>query len=389
MPDHPAHCSPTDTQLRRATWATMAQFFVNGATFATWGVLIPSVKDRFSLSDAWLSVAMLAVAGGALLTMGRSGRWLARVGSARGLRLAGVLYAAVLLAIPLMPAFPLLVMLLLVFGTAMATFDVAMSVQAALVENARTKPIMSTLHAMFSIGGIAGSALGAMPGLSPLAHAVVVAALTLAVALWGGRHLLPDAPPQDTQQHADGDRHARRMVLVLGCVAFMALVCEGGMYDWAAVYMRDVARSPAAWVSYSYAAFSTGMALGRLFGDRIRARLGGIRTLTASAALGAIGIAAAAALPAPATTIAGLLLAGLGMANLMPIYFLAAARVPGMNAAESIAAVARFAYVGMLVGPVMIGGVAEHAGLRLGFACVALVMTAIAWFGARPVRRFI
>ena len=389
MSHSPVPFVPTDTQLRHATWATMAQFFVNGATFATWGVLIPSVKDRFSVSDALLSVAMLAVAGGALLTMGYSGKWLARVGSARGLRLAGVLYAATLLAVPLMPAFPLLVILLLVFGTAMATFDVAMSVQAALVENARTKPIMSTLHAMFSIGGIAGSALGAVPGLSPLPHAILIASITLAVALCGGRHLLPDALPQAAEPHADGDRRARRMVLVLGCVAFMALVCEGGMYDWAAVYMRDIAHSPAALVSYSYAAFSTGMALGRLSGDRIRARLGGIRTLTISAVLGAIGIAAAAALPQPATTIAGLLLAGLGMANLMPIYFLAAARVPGMNAAESIAAVARFAYVGMLVGPVMIGGVAEHAGLRLSFASVALVMTAIAVFGARPVRRFI
>ena len=381
--------SAEPVRIRHATRATMAQFFVNGATFATWGVLIPSVKERFALSDAVLSLAMLAVAGGALLTMGQSGRWIARVGSARALRQVGILYAATLLLIPLAPQFWMLVALLLVFGSAMAAFDVAMSVQAALVEGQRTRPIMSTLHAMFSIGGIAGSALGALPGLSPLAHAALVGAGTLAVALSIGPFALPDATHDETTGAGGADGRARRMVLVLGGIAFLALVCEGGMYDWAAVYMRDVAQSPAAWVSYSYAAFSTGMAAGRLTGDRIRARIGGLRTLAWSGAAGAAGIALAAAWPVPLATMAGLLLAGLGIANLMPIFFLAAARVPGMAAAESIAAVARFAYVGMLLGPVLIGGVAEHLGLRVSFVGVSLVMVVVALFGGKAVRRFI
>lgn len=376
-------------RIRNATRATMAQFFVNGATFATWGILIPSVKDRFALSDAVLSLAMLAVAGGALLTMGQSGKWIARVGSARALRQAGMLYAATLLLIPLAPQFWMLVALLLVFGSAMAAFDVAMSVQAALVENGRSRPIMSTLHAMFSIGGIAGSALGALPGLSPLAHAALVAAVTLSVALSIGPFALPDDVHDETASTPGTDKSARRMVLVLGVISFLALMCEGGMYDWAAVYMRDIAQSPAAWVSYSYAAFSTGMAAGRLTGDRIRARIGGLRTLLWSGVAGAAGIALAAALPTPLATMAGLLLAGLGIANLMPIFFLAAARVPGMPAAESIAAVARFAYVGMLLGPVCIGGVAEHLGLRVSFVGVALVMMVVALVGPRAVKRFI
>ncbi|HZG21717.1 MAG TPA: MFS transporter [Herbaspirillum sp.] len=386
----PRSTSPAESvRSRNATRATMAQFFVNGATFATWGVLIPSVKERFALSDAVLSLAMLAVAGGALLTMGQSGKWIARVGSARALRQVGILYAATLLLIPLAPQFWMLVALLLVFGSAMAAFDVAMSVQAALVEGQRTRPIMSTLHAMFSIGGIAGAALGALPGLSPLAHAALVGAGTLAVALSIGPFALPDATHDETTGAGGADGRARRMVLVLGGIAFLALVCEGGMYDWAAVYMRDVAQSPAAWVSYSYAAFSTGMAAGRLTGDRIRARIGGLRTLAWSGAAGAAGIALAAAWPVPLATMAGLLLAGLGIANLMPIFFLAAARVPGMAAAESIAAVARFAYVGMLLGPVFIGGVAEHLGLRVSFVGVSLVMVVAALFGGKAVRRFI
>lgn len=376
-------------RVRHATWATMGQFFVNGASFATWGVLIPSVKERFALSDAMLSLAMLAVAGGALLSMGQTGKWIARLGSARSLMVAGVVYAASLVAIPLAPSFWSLVALLLVFGSAMAAFDIAMSVQAAMVEGQRSKPVMSTLHAMFSMGGIAGLALGAVPGLSPLAHALLIAVLTLAVSSLAGRRLLPDESHDEQAQSASANQQARRMVLVLGGIAFLALVCEGGMYDWAAVYMRDVANSPAALVSYSYAAFSAGMAGGRLGGDFIRARIGGLRTLAWGAATGAVGIAMAAALPWPATTIAGLLLAGLGIANLMPIFFLAAARVPGMSAAESIAAVGRFAYVGMLLGPVMIGGVAEHASLRASFVCVALVMAGIALFGGKPVRRFI
>ncbi|CAH0446828.1 hypothetical protein LMG10661_02890 [Ralstonia syzygii subsp. syzygii] len=131
--------------------ATMALFFVNGATFATWGVHIPTVKARFGLSEASLSLAMFMVAAGAIAAMTFAGGWAARVGTRRASMQAGAAFG--LMTGLLMPSYPTLLALLLLFGITNAGFDVAMNAQAATVEARHHKPIISSLHGMFSLGG--------------------------------------------------------------------------------------------------------------------------------------------------------------------------------------------------------------------------------------------
>lgn len=368
----------------------MALFFVNGATFATWGVHIPTIKARFGLSDAMLSLAMLAVAGGAIAAMGPLGRWVARAGSARASMASGLAYALATIVILAMPDFRLLLPALVVFGMSNAAFDVAMNAQAATVEASRTRPVMSALHGMFSLGGMAGAAFGGLMlslGVPPLAHAAIMAGVTAAVALGTAPGLLADHPVLPSAGHHHD--HAVRALWLLGLLAFLGLIGEGAMYDWSSVYMRDVAAAPAGWISLGYAAFSAGMACGRFGGDRLRARWGDAHTLTASAWLGFAGIALALALPAPVAALAGFSLMGLGAANMVPIFFVAASRLPGVAPAEAIARVARFAYLGLLLGPVLIGGVAHLASLRAGLAVVALTMGWIALASARAARRYL
>jgi len=374
---------------RIAARATMAQFFINGATFATWGVQIPAIKARFGATDAGMSIAMLCVAGGAVLAMRGVGRWVARAGSGRALTLSGLLYAAALLAIPLAPAYAALLPVLLLFGMAMAAFDVSMNVQAATVESRLGRPVMSTMHGMFSVGGMAGAALGGLllsRGVPLAAHAGLAAAVTVAVALAAAPRLLADeAAPQDGPP--GGARRIPPALWVLGVVAFLGLVCEGAMYDWAAIYMRDVAGASTGASGYGYAAFSTGMAAGRFGADRLRRRWPERGILTASAWLGFIGIALALLAPVPAAVLPGFLLMGLGVANLMPFFFLAGTRLPGLSPAEGVAGVARFAYAGMLFGPPLIGAIAHQGTLRAGLAAVAATMGWIAWRGIRRIYR--
>ncbi|NOV25581.1 MFS transporter [Cupriavidus necator] len=377
-------------QVARATRGTMALFFVNGATFATWGVHIPTIKARFGLSDAMLSLAMLAVAGGAIMAMGPIGRWVARAGSARAAMAGGLLFALATIAILAMPSFWLLLPALLAFGMANAAFDVAMNAQAATVEASRTRPVMSALHGMFSLGGMAGAGFGGLMlalEVAPLAHAALMAGVTAAVAVATLPGLLADHPVLPSAPHHRD--HAVRALWLLGLLAFLGLIGEGAMYDWTSVYMRDVARAPDGWISLGYAAFSGGMACGRFGGDRVRARLGDSATLSGSAWLGFAGIALALAVPLPLAALAGFTLMGLGAANMVPIFFVAASRLPGVAPAEAIARVARFAYVGLLLGPVLIGGVAHLATLRAGLALVALTMGWIALAGARSARRYL
>lgn len=375
--------------MRAATRSVMAQFFVNGAAFAAWGVQIPDIKSRFALSDFVLSFAMLTVACGAIVAMGPIARWATRVGSARALTISGIVYALATGLIPWMPDFEVLLGLLLVLGMAMGGFDVAMNVQAAAVEERGARPIMSTLHGMFSLGGMVGAGLGglaALAGLPTWLYAAGVAALALAAIAFGTPHLLADAP---TAGEAPPARRGRgsAMLWILGLFAFLGLICEGAMYDWASVYLRDVAQAAPQLASYGYAAFSTGMACGRFAADPLRRRFGDGATLSASAWLGFAGIALAVCLPQPSWTLAGFLVMGLGVANLMPLFFLAAARLPGMSPAEGIAAIARCAYVGMLLGPAIIGGITHRADLRAGLAVVAAIMGLIAAVGIRQVRR--
>ncbi|WP_186019179.1 MFS transporter [Burkholderia gladioli] len=372
---------------RRATLPTMAQFFMNGASFATWGVQIPVLKAAFGASEAQMSIAMLCVAAGAVLAMKHVGSWVARVGSARALTRSSVVYAAALLAIPLAGRFALMLPILAVFGMAMAAFDVAMNVQAAQVETRLERPIMSTMHGMFSVGGMAGAAFGGAmlaAGVSPRVHLAIVAALLCASALYASSRLLAD-PPAEHDEASPGGAGIPRVLWILGGIAFLGLVCEGAMYDWAAIYLRDVTGASLDTSSYGYALFSAGMVLGRFGADPLRRRLSVKTILCASAWLGFAGITLAIAVPLPAASLAGFALMGLGVANFMPFFFLAGTRLPGMSAAAGVAGVGRFAYAGMLFGPPLIGALTHATSLRGGLAAISVTMGAIALLGIRQV----
>lgn len=366
--------------------ATMALFFANGATFATWGIHIPTVKARFGLSEASLSLAMFMVAAGAIVAMKFAGQWAARVGTRRASVQGGVAFGVMTGLLMLMPSYPALLAVLLLFGITNAGFDVAINAQAATVEANHHKPIISSLHGMFSLGGMVGAAVGGVLlelGVPPAVHCGGMALVTMAAALCAGPFMLPD------HMHAEGESAhptTGRTLFLLGVLAFLGLVGEGAMYDWTTVYMREIAQSPEAIASAGYAAFSGGMALARFGGDFARGRWGNMRVLGASGVLATGGILLALLWPAPMAVLTGFALMGVGAANMVPIFFITASRLPGVPAAEGIAAVARFAYVGLLIGPVIIGLIAHRSDLRWGLSVVALTMALIALAGPRSIR---
>ena len=364
----------------------MALFFVAGATMATWGVHIPTIKARFALSDAVLSLALFAIAIGAILVMGPLGRWVARRGSAPACRQATVPFALTTALLLLTPSFWLLLPLLLAFGASMAAFDVAMNAQAATVEARAPRPVMSSLHGMYSLGGMVGAAIGGLLlgwHVPPWLHGLCMAAIIVLTTQLAAPRLLAEASTTATAAPTQG-HHSHTTLWWLGGLAFLGMVGEGAMYDWTTVYMRDVTASAAATASAGYAAFSGGMALGRFAGDRLRARFGAVSLLVMSAWLGFTGILLAILWPVPAAALLGFAMMGLGMANMIPVFFVAASRLQGISAAEGIASVSRAAYVGMLLGPVMIGSVAHLTQLRLGLGVVAIAVGIVALCG-RPV----
>jgi fucose permease len=378
---------------QRARVATMALFFIAGMMYASWGVHVPTVRDRFHLSPALLSYALFALAGGSIAAMTAIGAWIARVGTRRACLTGGLLMSACGALILIVPNYWLLLAVLALFGVGMATLDVAMNAEASAVEESLGRPIMSSLHGMFSLGGMIGAALGGAllaHGMAPALHLALFAALSAFVLLMSCPAVLPHvphAPHADPNAPHSGNRWRTPSLWALGALALIALIAEGAMYDWATVYMRDVVVATPALASAAYAAFSAGMAAARFAGDVVRARFGAPQLVMASASLACAGMIGALLLPYPLAALTGFTLMGLGLANMMPVMFAAAARVKGIHAAEGLAHVAGIAYVGLLIGPVIIGGVAQVTTLPIGLSVVALCAAIIAVAGPKVLAR--
>jgi predicted MFS family arabinose efflux permease len=344
------------------------------------------------LSPALLSVALFAVAGGSITAMVTNAKWIARVGTRRACLAGGLTMSVCAALILVVPSYWLLLPVLALFGVGMATLDVAMNAEASAVETALARPIMSALHGMFSVGGMAGAAVGGAllsRGMAPALHLALAATVSAVVLLLACPAVLPHVPHADDHHHhgSRANRWRSPVLWALGAVALIALIAEGAMYDWATVYMRDVVVATPALASAAYAAFSGGMAAGRFAGDAVRARFGAPQLVRASASLACAGMIGALLLPYSFAALTGFALMGLGLANMMPVLFAAAARVKGIHAAEGLAHVAGLAYFGLLFGPVVIGGVTQATNLSIGLSIVALCAALVAFVGPKVLGR--
>jgi MFS family permease len=399
-----------NANLGKARLAAMSVLFVNGVIYASWGTHVPTIKDKFGLSESALSLSMLSVALGGILIMAWAGRWIARVGSAHASVRSAVLMSLAAFGILLVPQYALLLLWLALYGAMSAINDVAANSQATVIEATFQRPVIGSLHGSFSLGGMVGALVSSgwqAMGWPDEWHLAAVCSLCAALVLSTSRWLLPEPHVQAQARAGEGEANGKgadapaphahkldpklkRHLVVLGGLAFLALIVEGAMYDWTAVYMRDVAGAGGGFVSAGYAAFSIGMATGRFSGDPVRARFAEGSLVVASCALCLAGLGMALLLPAVWTALAGFLVCGLGTANIIPVMFSSAGRAAlagGGSASNGLAVTTRLAYVGLLTGPVIVGFVAHHAGLRIALALTLVGVVAIA-LAARRVFHF-
>jgi MFS family permease len=304
---------------------------------------------------------------------------LARWGSRRITSAAAVGFCLAL-PLPIMaPTTWLVLESLALLGAFNALLDVAMNAQALAVEARYQRPIMSTFHAPFSVGGVAGAlvASGFMAGgVGSLSHVIAVTVLTLAVLIAA----IPRLSRTTAAEGSAGPVFTRppTALLSLGLLTFCGLLVEGAIGDWSAVYMRDHLEASASLAAAGFAAFSLMMATGRFGGSSVAARIGPQALLRASGALAAAGLTAALLLATPGAALVGFGLVGLGVANVIPVLFSAAGRVSGIPAGTALAAVATTGYAGYLAGPPLIGFAAELAGLPAALGIVAACCAVVA-----------
>ena len=362
--------------LRSAAWsertAVAAIFLANGIAIGAWAASIPALKARLDLSDGALGLVLFAFAIGAVLLMQLAARLTRRLGPAKATRAAALLFAAALPLPAFAPNLATLVGAAFAMGAANGLLDVTMNGYASGVERRWGAAIMSSFHAAWSAGGLVGAALGgALLALGVTWTLGVAAALVAAFAalVWSWLQDGNGAPPP-TEAHIAPPAGA---LLPLCVAALLCMGCEGAMGDWAGVYLIETAHTPQAIAPIGFAAFSAMMVAGRLLGDNAVRGWGRASVLRWGATLAAAGLALAVVDPQLGPATLGFALVGIGLSNVVPTLFSAAAGLASVPAA-GVAMVATAGYAGLLSGPVVIGAIAQGASLRLGFAFLIVCM---------------
>ena len=374
---------PDDDSARNRTAISLV-FFLNGFGLASWFIHIPSVKEQLGLNEQQLGLALLGTGLGSLVTMWLSGWLMGRFGSRRVLTAATLCFAVFLLFPVFAPNLLWLTVSLGFLGGCNGLMDVSMNNQAAHFEALVGRPVMSSFHAIWSLGGWCGSLLGSLFLLNQQLtawHLIILCLLTIVAMVRLAPNLL-----RTVSEHSPIFSLPTGGILIFALLCLIAMLSEGAVADWAGVYLRDYLGAPYALSGLGYNAFAICMAGGRFIGDKIVQRIGRERTVTTGALIGAIGFCFAALVGSPIPSIIGFGLAGLGMSNVVPVLFsLAALRTP--KAIErATSAVFATGYLGFLIGPPFVGMFAQRFTLPVALTGVGILVAAIGVFSPRGRR---
>ena len=375
--------------VRKGRIATAVLFLLYGTLIGTWTARIPAVKENLELSDGRLSIALVGLALGAVTGMQLSGRLVDRYGSRRIMIPAALIDGCFLLPVAVAPSLVALTAALFAFGVVHGVLNIAMNARGVEVERAAGRPIMSSFHAVYSIGGFLGAVLGglaASAGVGPLGTFAIVAVLGAALAGWSLRWSAAMPQPAPDGPAERGGPVPLSGVLLLGLLALCALVGEGAAADWSTVYLRDSLASTEGFAAAAFAAFFIAMTAGRLSGDRLAARLGAVRLVRGCGLLAGAGLGTALLVSHPVAGVLGFACLGAGLSCVAPQVFSAAGHRNPRRPAQAIARVASIGWLGFFAWPVLIGGAAEAVGLpvALGIPVVLALLVALAAGALRP-----
>lgn len=371
-------------------------YFIQGLVFASWACRIPDIKNALGMSDAVLGTMLFFLPAGQLSTMALAGWAVGKFGSRKIVILSAMLYPACLLLLGLAASVQQLAACLFLFGIASNLSNISINAQAIGVERLyRGRSIMASFHGIWSLAGLTGGILGMIlvsSHVGPFAHFVIVYFIGLAIVFFMKGTMLPRDGKwtQIKENGGSGEkRHWARpdqYLLILGLIAFGAMACEGTMFDWSNVYFEDVIRPPKFLSRLGYVAAMFCMMCGRFTADGMIARFGVVRVLMVSGLTIASGLFTVALFPFLATATLGFMLIGFGVSAVVPISYGLCGRSRTMKSGAAIAMVSTIGMLGFLLGPPVIGFVAEVSNLRWSLGLVGVIGLLIAIF-ARLISR--
>ena len=363
-----------ENHLRRYRIATSVFFFIAGLTFATWASRIPAIQATLNLSDAGLGGVLFSLPAGLMVSLPLSGWLVSRFGSRPMMITGALIYPAILLLLALANSVFFLSMALFLFGVLGNLLNIAMNTQAVGVEKLYGRSVMASFHGLWSIAGFTGALIGTFfvsQGISPFTHFTIVAILAVTLLVLFFRNTLPkdkdNGQPQKLFVKPD------KAILLLGMIAFCSLLCEGAMSDWSGVYFKNIVEAPASMITIGYVAFTATMALGRFLGDWLVTKLGVKKMLQISGTLITSGLLLSVFFPNIVTATLGFLLVGFGVSSVVPIVYGLAGKSKTMSPGTALASVSTIGFLGFLIGPPVIGFIAQAVSLRWSFTLIGIL----------------
>ncbi len=381
------------TSLQKSRVAVSVVFFVNGAGFASWVPHIPLIRQRFEMSESELGLTLLIIAIGAIIAMPVAGGIIEKIGSKRVVSFASVGFCLLLAVLLLMPNYLSLGILLFLFGMVNGSMDVAMNSHGVLVEQKYGRAIMSSFHGLFSTGGLVGAGLASAflaLGFTPAQHMLFVLSILLVLVLIALRFLLPaENIVKDTSQKKEPLLvfPSQKLVWYLALLGFFILMVEGAMADWTAIHIMDLPNATASLAAMGFAGFSLTMAIGRLLGDKIIRVVGHSKVLRFGSVVAALGLLIVVLVPQVWGAVVGFGLVGVGLSNVVPIIFSSAGYANPDAPGRGIAAVTTMGYFGFLIGPPLIGFIAEGISLNGAWLMLTIFLGLVVVLAPSLIRR--
>lgn len=354
--------------------AVSAFFFCLGLCFASWASRIPDIKTSLHLSDAALGSILLALPAGQLVAMPFSGKLITHFGSKKVLRVCLVLYAFCLTNIALATEAWHLTLGLFFFGIFGNMCNISVNTQAIGAEKLYEKPIMTSFHGVWSTAGFTGAAIGLLMmslNISPYIHFWIVTVLVFATIVFTQKYL--QSGSSNSSEKKSFFSKPDNALIQLGIIGFFCMASEGAMFDWSGVYFKDVVKAPEALVALGYLSFMIAMASGRFIGDKLIGKYGRQKMLRISGILISAGLFTSVIFPNIITATIGFLAVGLGVSSIVPMVYSAAGKHSKMAPGIALAAVSSISFLGFLMGPPLIGYIAELFSLRYSFAVIGLL----------------
>ncbi|TDD99739.1 MFS transporter [Flavobacterium cellulosilyticum] len=370
-----------ESYLNRIRWAVSLFYFGMGLCFSSWASRIPTIKADLHLSDGQLGTILFALPVGQLIMMIFSGKLVTRFGSHRVLPLAVLLYTISLTNIGLAHNSWQLGLGLVFFGVSGNLTNIALNTQGVYTEGLFKRTIMSSFHGMWSLAGFSGALVGLgmlTLKITTYSHFLIVGAIVLLLVALNLKYLVKAKETKRPDKKKRFNKPDKSLIL-LGVIGFCSMASEGIMFDWSGVYFKDIVKAPGSLIVLGYTSFMIMMASGRFFGDRLINKFGRKTVMQISGVMISTGLFMAVLLPYIIPCTIAFMIVGVGVSTVIPTLYSIAGKHPTIPTGEALTAVSSVSFLGFLMGPPVIGHIAEVFGLQFSFAFIGMFGILIAF----------